>query len=174
MMLPSALVGGLASAALWLGWSVLVGAAANQLPMAWLVQARDGRHGGGNIQVTAALRRYERWWLMRRWRAWIPDAGPVLPGGVRKASLMGRDHDNLERLLAEIRRAELVHWALWPAWMVTMLWLPPQGVLINLIFATLFNGPCLVLQRYNCLRVRQLLMMTSPVSMEAAMIPADR
>jgi glycosyl-4,4'-diaponeurosporenoate acyltransferase len=30
-------------------------------------------------------------------------------------------------------------------------------VVINLVFATLFNLPCLLLQRYNRLRVRQLL-----------------
>ena len=42
---------------------------------------------------------------------------------------------------------------LWPAWIVTALWLPPAGVLINLIFATLFNLPCLLLQRYNRLRL---------------------
>ena len=70
---------------------------------------------------------------------------------------MGRDCATLERRLAETRRAELVHWALGPAWLVTALGLPPQGVVINLVFATLFNLPYLLLQGYNRLRVRQLL-----------------
>ena len=154
MELPPGLGEGLACGALWLGWSVAVGAAANQLPLNWLSAPGRDRPLG---EDATALKRYERWWLVRRWKPWIPDAGHVLPGGIRKASLMGRDRASLERLLAETRRAELVHWTLWPAWLVTALWLPPQGVVINLLFATLFNLPCLLLQRYNRLRVRQLL-----------------
>ncbi|MEO1002847.1 MAG: hypothetical protein AAFX65_07030 [Cyanobacteria bacterium J06638_7] len=100
------------------------------------------------------LHRYETCLRIRGWKAWIPDAGSGLPGGVSKASLVRRDPQALQHLLLETRRAELVHWALWPAWMATALWLPPAGVLINLLFATLFNLPCLVLQRYNRLRLR--------------------
>lgn len=154
MALPPGLGEGLACGALWLGWSLLVGAAANQLPLPWLA------HPGGElpqVEAATALRRYERYWLIRRWKPWIPDAGHVLPGGIHKASLMGRDRAGLERLLVETRRAELVHWALWPAWLVTALWLPPRGVVLNLVFATCFNLPCLLLQRYNRLRVGKLL-----------------
>jgi glycosyl-4,4'-diaponeurosporenoate acyltransferase len=50
-----------------------------------------------------------------------------------------------------------VHLALWPFWLLTALWLPPQGVLVNLVFATLFNLPCLWVQRYNRLRLRKIL-----------------
>lgn len=151
---PPGLGEGLACGALWLGWSLLVGAVANQIPLPWLAQLGEERSRG---EVATALRRYEHFWLIRRWKALIPDAGHVLPGGIRKASLMGRDRPGLRRLLAETRRAELVHWALWPAWLVTALWLPPPGVVLNLVFATLFNLPCLLLQRYNRLRVGQLL-----------------
>jgi len=154
MALPPGLGEGLACGALWLGWSLLVGAAVNQLPLPWLANP-DGELPQG--EAATALRRYERYWLIRRWKPWIPDAGHVLPGGIYKASLMGRDRAGLERLLAETRRAELVHWALWPAWLVTALWLPPLGVVLNLVFATFFNLPCLLLQRYNRLRVGKLL-----------------
>jgi glycosyl-4,4'-diaponeurosporenoate acyltransferase len=138
----------------WLLWSLLVGALANQLPERLLVW-RDGErsdHGG-----EACLRIYERWLGIRVWKRWIPDAGHALPGGIRKASLARRDPLALQRLSLETRRAELVHWALWPAWMVTALWLPPAGVLINLVFATLFNLPCVLLQRYNRLRLGETL-----------------
>ena len=154
MALTPGLGAGLACAVLWLGWSLLVGAAANQLPLRWLAPP------GGELpqgEAATALRSYERCLLIRRWKPWIPDAGHVLPGGIRKASLMGRDRAGLERLLAETRRAELVHWALWPAWLVTALWLPSRGVVLNLVFATCFNLPCLLLQRYNRLRVWKLL-----------------
>jgi glycosyl-4,4'-diaponeurosporenoate acyltransferase len=154
MALPPGLGEGLACGALWLGWSLLVGAAANQLPLPWLAHPAAERSQG---EAATVLRRYESCLLIRRWKPWIPDAGHVLPGGIHKASLMGRDRAGLERLLAETRRAELVHWALWPAWLVTALWLPPRGVVLNLVFATCFNLPCLLLQRYNRLRVGKLL-----------------
>ncbi|EAQ73942.1 MULTISPECIES: hypothetical protein [unclassified Synechococcus] len=139
-----------ASVSLWLLWSVVIGALANQLPDRLL-----GRHDPHQSDHLGAepLRIYERWLGIRVWKPWIPDAGDALPGGIRKASLARRDPLALQRLSLETRRAELVHWALWPAWIVTALWLPPAGVLINLIFATLFNLPCLLLQRYNRLRL---------------------
>jgi len=160
--LPRGLPAVLGCAGLWLGWSLLVGLIANQLPDRLLKPRLDG--GGSASAGTSAartprqaLRRLETRLAIRQWKPWIPDAGSALPGGVSKASLVRRDPLALRRLLLETRRAELVHWALWPAWLLTALWLPPSGVLINLIFATLFNVPCLLLQRYNRLRLQVLL-----------------
>jgi glycosyl-4,4'-diaponeurosporenoate acyltransferase len=164
--LPSWLPAVLGCATLWLGWSLLVGMLANRLPARYLEgvqppgreppQAGGPRHETGR-PANRALRHFETRLAIRRWKPWIPDAGDALPGGVRKASLVGRDPRALRRLLLETRRAELVHWALWPVWMVTCLWLPPAGVLINLAFATLFNLPCLLLQRYTRLRLQLIL-----------------
>ncbi len=148
----------LATAGLWLGWSVLVGALANRLPQRLLREPAGRRTHPGRA---AALRLYEQRLAIRRWKAFLPDAGNALPGGVSKASLARRDPASLERLRLETRRAELVHWALWPAWIVTALWLPPIGVLINLLFATLFNLPCLLMQRYNRLRLERAILRTS-------------
>ncbi|MFN9619175.1 MAG: hypothetical protein ACK55X_05620 [Synechococcaceae cyanobacterium] len=143
----------LSSALGWLLWSLLVGGLANRLPPAWLA--------GGSPSAAAGKRespeRYEQLVAIRRWKPWLPDAGAALPGGVRKASLARRDRTRLERLRLETRRAELVHRALWPFWIITALWLPPLGVVINLIFATVFNLPCLLVQRYNRLRLERLL-----------------
>ncbi|MEY4298141.1 MAG: hypothetical protein RLZZ423_1320 [Cyanobacteriota bacterium] len=150
MAMPASLVPLLASAGLWFGWSLLVGGLANAIPLAWLLPAAAAP---GAVPARPAANRWQR----RRWTRWIPDAGPALPGGIRKASLARRDPQALRRLIAETRRAELVHWALWPAWLLTALWLPPPGVLINLLFATAFNLPCLLLQRLNRGRLRWLL-----------------
>lgn len=138
----------------WLVWSVLVGGLAHRLPPAAL-------QGDGWLSRWCLWPRsrqvYERRLGILRWKSLLPDAGDALPGGVRKSSLMRRDAASLQRLVEETRRAELVHLALWPFWIVTALWLPPAGVLINLIFATAFNLPCLWLQRYNRLRLQPLL-----------------
>jgi len=148
------LIPGLTSALGWLGWSLLVGGLANGLPLPWLDHESwltRPRPWGERAEA------YERRLGIRRWKPWLPDAGGALPGGVAKAALARRDRGCLERLLVETRRAEWVHLALWPFWLVTALWLPPRGVAINLVFATLFNLPCLWVQRYNRLRLRQLL-----------------
>lgn len=144
----------LSSAAFWLGAALLVGLLANHLPPPWL--------GWGEKRPRApAPHRRARAPAgppgIRIWKHWIPDAGGALPGGVRKATLVRRDPAALRRLVLETRRAELVHWALWPAGLLTALWLPPAGVLINVVFATLFNLPCVLLQRFNRARLRHCL-----------------
>jgi glycosyl-4,4'-diaponeurosporenoate acyltransferase len=143
------------SAAFWLGSALLVGLLANQLPARWLGHgvlsaSPSSPPGHGRSPVAGAPG-------IRIWKRWIPDAGGALPGGVPKASLVRRDPAALRRLVVETRRAELVHWALWPAGLLTALWLPPAGVLVNLVFATLFNLPCLLLQRFNRSRLRRCL-----------------
>jgi glycosyl-4,4'-diaponeurosporenoate acyltransferase len=139
----------LSSALGWLLWSLLVGGLANRIPAGWL-EAGSGWPARGKGE---SLQLYERRLGIRRWKPWLPDAGDALPGGVRKGSLARRDPTQLERLVLETRRAELVHRTLWSFWIVTALWLPPAGVLVNLIFACLFNLPCLLVQRYNRLRL---------------------
>jgi glycosyl-4,4'-diaponeurosporenoate acyltransferase len=63
------------------------------------------------------------------------------------------------RFLAETRRAEYVHIAIWPFWLVTMLWTPSWGVLVNLLVGTALNLPCLWVQRYNRLRLKDVLIL---------------
>jgi glycosyl-4,4'-diaponeurosporenoate acyltransferase len=144
----------LSSVAFWLLSSLLVGLLANRLPERWLLAGllagRAPQGAGPPPRPTAPPG-------IRVWKRWIPDAGPALPGGIAKSSLVRRDPEILRRLLIETRRAELVHWALWAAGLFTALWLPPAGVLVNLLFATAFNLPCLLLQRFNRRRVRRVL-----------------
>ncbi|MFN7901163.1 MAG: hypothetical protein ACK5N0_16160 [Synechococcaceae cyanobacterium] len=130
----------LSSAGFWLLSSLLVGAWANRLPNRWLEAA--GAPQSARVDAPAAPG-------IRRWKRFIPDAGAALPGGVAKASLVSRDPGDLRRLLIETRRAELVHWALGAAGLLTALWLPMAAVLGNLLFAVGFNLPCLLLQRFN-------------------------
>jgi len=172
----------LGSAAFWLLASLLVGLLANRLPLAWLRGQgradgqREGRSSGGgggggtgwrhrcvggassSGTVTRRGAGSARGPLaIRRWKRWIPDAGGALPGGVAKASLVRRDPLALERLLLETRRAELVHWVLLPAGLLTALWLPPVGVVVNGVFALLFNLPCVLLQYDTRTRLRRCL-----------------
>jgi glycosyl-4,4'-diaponeurosporenoate acyltransferase len=148
----------LSSMAFWLLASLLVGSVANQLPPSWLQDPAIPGPGprGSQAKAPQVDRRVDPVGI-RTWKRWIPDAGGVLPGGVRKATLVRRNRTALERLVQETRRAELVHWALLPAGLLTALWLPPSGVLVNLLFALAFNLPCLLLQRFNRGRLRRCL-----------------
>ena len=143
----------LTCAAAWFAWSMLVGMLANCLPQAALL--RD--NGLTRRHTWEQRHRYEQLLLIRSWKGRLPDAGQALPGGIGKSALVRREQRALEQLMMETRRAELVHWALWPFWLVTSLWLPPLGVVLNLMFATLFNVPCLAVQRYNRLRLQNTL-----------------
>lgn len=139
----------LSSAAFWLVAALLVGQLANLVPPRWL--ATGQWRPPPPVDPRAGLP-----WI-RLWKRWIPDAGGALPGGVPKASLVRRDPEALRRLVVETRRAELVHCLLWPAGLLSALWLPPEGVAVNLVFGTLFNVPCVLVQRFNRQRLRRCL-----------------
>ena len=144
----------LSSACTWLGWSLLIGWLGHRLPLAAIDHdscLTRPRPWGESVQS------YQRRLAIRRWKGLLPDAGDAFPGGVRKSALVQRAPRSLGLLQAETRRAELVHLALWPGWLFTCLWLPPEAVTINVVFATLFNLPCLWLQRYNRLRLQEIL-----------------
>jgi glycosyl-4,4'-diaponeurosporenoate acyltransferase len=134
----------LTSVVFWLLTSLLVGLLANRLPKQWLLQAREQPGHGPPV-----VPRHHAPPGIRVWKRWIPDGGPMLPGGIAKASLVRRQQDALQRLVIETRRAEWVHWTLWAAALLTALWLPWAGVLVNGLFACLFNLPCLLLQHHN-------------------------
>jgi glycosyl-4,4'-diaponeurosporenoate acyltransferase len=144
----------ISSAAFWLGVALLVGLLANQVPSRWLSSRALGPPSASPQDRGRAAAGAPG---IRIWKRWIPDAGGALPGGVPKASLVRRDPVALRRLVVETHRAELVHWLLWPAGLLTALWLPPAGVLVNVVFATLFNLPCVLLQRFNRGRLRRCL-----------------
>lgn len=157
----------LSSMAFWLLASLLVGLLANGLRATWLERPRAT---GASHHVpcratqlqTGPGGRAPQPPGIRMWKRWIPDAGGALPGGVPKASLVRRDRDSLRRLVLETRRAELVHWLLLPAGLLTALWLPPAGVVVNMLFALAFNLPCLLLQRYNRARLLRCLKRFGP------------
>ena len=144
----AAAVAVLGSAAYWFGLSLLVGGIANWLPAPWLICPPLGPMDRSIPGI-------------KTWKRWIPDAGGALPRGVPKASLVRRNPQALQRLALETQRAELVHWLLLTGWLPTLLWLPAVCVGLNLLFACLFNVPCLVLQRHTrsrvlrCLRQQQ-------------------
>jgi glycosyl-4,4'-diaponeurosporenoate acyltransferase len=63
----------------------------------------------------------------------------------------------MARLAIETRRAELVHWALMACGPLFFFWNPPALGSAMLLFAVAANGPCIVIQRFNRLRLLRLI-----------------
>ncbi len=99
---------------------------------------------------------HERWFRVRRWKGWLPDAGSWF-GGPPKARLTSLDRPALVAFARETRRAEIVHWAnvafgptffLWQRW--------PIGLVMT-VFGAVFHLPFVIVQRYNRARVEHVL-----------------
>jgi glycosyl-4,4'-diaponeurosporenoate acyltransferase len=138
----------------WIIWSLLIGFIGHRLPLK-LLEAdsclTQPRIWGEDKQW------YIRVLKIKRWKDRLPESGDFFQGGFRKSSIGGGDCTVVSRFLAETRRAEYVHIAIWLFWLVTLLWTPRWGVLINLVVGTAFNLPCVWVQRYNRLRLQRLL-----------------
>ena len=134
-----------ADAVVWAGWSAVVGYAAHRLPVDRL--AKDGPL----TRLRAAERDgriYERL-RIRRWKDRMPELGDAFRGGVSKRALPSGASADLRRLVAETRRAELVHWAIPAVVPVFALWNPAGLMAAMVAYAVVANLPCLVVQRYN-------------------------
>lgn len=151
----AALVGG----TVWAVLGTLTGYVMHRLPVRRfdhdnaLTKLRPGEVDG---------RVYERRFAIRRWKRWLPEGGDVFEGGFNKRTLGRRDSVNLERFVAETRRAEMTHWVtmfygplfwLWSSW-----WM--GGVMVA--FGIVANVPCLVTQRYNRARLLRVLQRRKP------------
>lgn len=136
-------------AAVWAGWSAVVGYTAHRLPRARLdhdnpfTRLRGWERGG---------RVYERV-RIRRWKDVVPELGGAFRGGVSKRSLAARRTGALADFAVETRRAEMVHWAIPLVTPVFVLWNPPWLFAAMVGYAVVANLPCLVIQRYNRGRV---------------------
>jgi glycosyl-4,4'-diaponeurosporenoate acyltransferase len=132
-------------AAVWAGWSAVVGYSAHRLPRARLA------HDGPLTRLRPWERQgrvYERFGI-RRWKDRVPELGAAFRGGVSKRALGGRGTATLAEFAAETRRAELVHWAIPLVTPVFALWNPPWLLGAMVAYAVVANLPCLVIQRYN-------------------------
>jgi glycosyl-4,4'-diaponeurosporenoate acyltransferase len=141
-------------AVVWAGLSVGAGYLCHRLPARWLAGdrvpfrllglERDGRW-------------YERRLRIKRWKDRVPEAGDVFRGGFSKRAVRARDPAHLARFVVETRRAELTHWLLLAAAPFFFLWNPWWLGAVMVVYALVANVPCLVIQRYNRVRLVRVL-----------------
>lgn len=136
------------NATVWLVCGVAVG---------WWYARRDWRtlrDDGGLTRLRGweNRRRYERWLGVRRWKDRLPEAGTWF-GGVSKRHLPSVQEGGRARFAAESLRAERVHFALLAVIPLTMAWSRGWWVVINVAFGLVVNMPCIIVARYNRIRL---------------------
>jgi glycosyl-4,4'-diaponeurosporenoate acyltransferase len=110
----------------------------------WLLRARRVEGAGGL---------YAKRLHIARWKDHLPEAGALFAGGISKRHVT-RD---LDRFVAETRRAEYGHWLALACWPVFALWNPPVGVVLMVLYSVLVNAPFIAIQRYNRQRAQRVL-----------------
>lgn len=100
---------------------------------------------------------YQRLVRVKRWKAWLPEAGNAFRGGFDKRRLAGTDEPNLERYMQETRRAETGHWMTLAIAPLFFAWNPPRAGVVMMVYALVINVPCIVALRYNRLRLDRII-----------------
>ena len=137
----------------WSVWTVTVSVLAHLVPTTAfdhdgpVTRLRVWERDGGRYEVLG----------VRRWKAHLPDAATLFPGGLDKRHLAVRDPDALRRLETETRRAEVAHWGSLAVVPLFALWTHPPTVIALATIAVIANGPCIVAQRYNRARLHHVL-----------------
>jgi len=101
--------------------------------------------------------RYEKFLGIRRWKDLLPDGARWFGGGFAKSSMKNADPAYLRRFIVETWRGELCHYCAFLFLPVFFLWNPWWGNLIMIFYAIIANGPCIIAQRYNRIRLKSLL-----------------
>lgn len=96
--------------------------------------------------------RYERLLLVRSWKDRLPEAGTWF-GGVSKRHLPKVAEGGRTRFGAESLRAERVHLTLLLVVPITLLWSRGWWVLFALTIGLVVNVPCIIVARYNRVRL---------------------
>ena len=143
----------LVDSAAWLIIHLGVAYVFTQLPGHWfdpsavLFRERGWERGG---------RLYRDGFRVARWKHMLPDGAAWFRGGFRKAGLASSTPAYLQRFVRETCRGELVHWIVFLCAPLFFLWNPwPVGV-VMLVYAAAANLPCILVQRYNRIRIVRL------------------
>lgn len=96
---------------------------------------------------------YEQVFKVKKWKHLLPDGARYFKRGYQKKHLKDGSKENLEVFVKETCRAEMTHiLGFWP-FILFGLFIEPIGVVMMLIYALAVNLPCVLVQRYNRIRL---------------------
>ena len=138
----------------WALFHIGLAAAATAMPLrrfppdGWICRERRFEKKG---------RIYETHFSVRRWKGMLPEGADILNAGFRKGRLERRDPDYLQEFCLETCRSEICHWWVWLCGWLFFLWNPAWAGWVMVVYATFANVPCIIAQRYNRVRLADLL-----------------
>jgi len=98
---------------------------------------------------------YVRIFRLKKWKKRLPDGAALFKKGFKKKHLKGLDAIYLDNFIRETRRAELTHWIMCLFSAVFFIWNPWYVGIVMIVYAILVNLPCIIIQRYNRIRLKR-------------------
>lgn len=141
-------------AANFLGWPLLqmtIAYAATRFPSrlfsddCWLTTPRSWERNGQFYVGQLAV---------REWKRLLPD-GAAWFGGFSKKKIGSRDPAYLARFVLETRRSEMAHWCMLCCFPIFFFWNPAWACLVMTGYGLAANLPCIIVQRYNRIKLLQ-------------------
>lgn len=138
----------------WIFWFYFIGYVASKIPEKFL----NKDYFFTNILFFEKNSNwFNKYLLINKWKDQMPELGGFFKQGFQKRSVANGEIAQLELFIKETRRAEIAHWLMTAGWILTTLFNPLWAVIFNIIFAHLVNFPCLIIQRYNRVRLIKVL-----------------
>ncbi|MCB0308669.1 MAG: hypothetical protein KDD48_04805 [Bdellovibrionales bacterium] len=95
---------------------------------------------------------------INRWKTLLPDGASWFSSGFPKKQLKSSSNNYLQKFMLETRRGEGSHWVMLFCSPIFMIWNPPWAFYIMLSYGILSNVPPILVQRYNRLRIQNVLL----------------
>lgn len=96
---------------------------------------------------------YTGFFKIKKWKHLLPDGAKLFKRGFPKKNLENCSIDYLETFTKETCRAELTHWLQILPSGIFFLWNVWWAGIIMIVYGLLANIPCILLQRYNRVRL---------------------
>ncbi len=138
--------------AAWLIIHVGVSYLITQIPLSsfdagfWLYKQKKWEKNG---------RVYVRIFGLKRWKRKLPDGAVLFKKGFQKKHLKDIDDVYIDSFIRETCRAELAHWVMFLIGPIFFVWNIWWVGIVMVIYALLTNLPCIVIQRYNRIRLKR-------------------
>ncbi|MED4798125.1 glycosyl-4,4'-diaponeurosporenoate acyltransferase, partial [Priestia megaterium] len=95
---------------------------------------------------------------VHRWKTWLPDGGKLFKRGFYKKKWESRTKEYAQLFLIETNRAELTHWISILPSILFFIWNSPSIGVWMVIYAIVANVPFILVQRYNRIRIHQVVL----------------
>jgi glycosyl-4,4'-diaponeurosporenoate acyltransferase len=116
-------------------------------PQSWLYRQRIWERGGKTYKARLKV---------KKWKRLLPAIAAVVKGGFRKKHLGNADAAYVRRFILETCRAEFTHWIIFLFSLIFFLWNDWWIGLIMVAYGLATNIPCIVIQRYNRMRLERM------------------